>query len=1122
MTRSNAASGSVVPPLQPPQDPSQIPGNVYHVHPSDGPASVSVTPVLTHVNYHAWARSMRRALGVKNKYDFVDGTIPVPTPFDPSFKAWSRCNMIVHSWIMNSVEESIAKSIVYLDNAIDVWNELKERFSRGDFIRISELQVEIYSLKQGSRTVSEFFTALKILWEELEAYLPVPVCNCPHKCMCATGVGNARHQHSLLHVIRFLTGLNDTFDLVRSQILLMDPLPSINKIFSMVIQHERQFVAINGDLLVDESKAIVNASDSRRSYGRGRGYSSSHGRGSGFSTNSGSKKRICTFCGKDNHIVDNCYRKYGFPPHYGRNAEVSNVDCEDIAENNDAHSLKSTEKGTESFGLTKAQYERLVNLLQSTPSITPNSSTSAHANGASTSGMDSGASDHICSNLAFFDSYHDIIPIQVRMPNGTIAYAKIAGSVKFSSELLDKKSMKMIGSGELRDGLYYLNTKTKPKPIAAHTTSSQPSSSNTHIPKPALWHFRLGTKGVVLYDINNKNIFISRDIVHYDHILPYKTSNPTATWQYHSFDSDSSPIIHDLTDSSDLVIPPSIDNHDCDQNPLSQSPLVNTKSISQPTSNSNDTDNLTSITPADPSPTIQPTPPHRKSTRISTKPVHLSDYLCNQSSSSLVSSSSDAQTEPKDYKEASKHQCWIEAMNAEIGALNQNRTWVLVDQPANVKPIGSKWVYKVKHKADGSIERYKARLVAKGYNQIEGLDFFDTYSPVAKITTVRTLIALASIKSWHLHQMDVNNAFLHGELQEDVYMAIPQGVKVSKPNQVCKLLKSLYGLKQASRKWYERLTGLLVQQSYSQSSSDHSLFTLQHGHHFTALLVYVDDIILAGNTLEEINRIKQVMDAEFKIKDLGKLKYFLGIEVAHSSQGISICQRKYCLDLLSDTGLIGSKPAPTPFDPSTKLHQDSSAAYEDIEDWANCLDSRRSTSGYCFFLGSSLVSWRAKKQNTVSRSSSEAEYRALSFASCELQWLLFLLRDLGLQCTRAPVLYCDNQSAVHIASNPVFHERTKHLEIDCHFVHDKVLQGTFKLLPISSKSQIADFFTKPLPPKVFNMFISKLGMLNLYHTPACGRVTNMKDQPSLDAQAAEHDKDYEEHVEECILAVGGS
>ncbi|MCI19244.1 retrovirus-related pol polyprotein from transposon TNT 1-94, partial [Trifolium medium] len=186
--------------------------------------------------------------------------------------------MIVHSWIMNSVEDSIAQSIVYLDNAIDVWNELKERFSRGDFIRISELQVEIYSLKQASRSVSEFFTALKVLWEELEAYLPVPVCNCPRKCVCLTGVSNARTQHDLLRSIRFLTGLNDSFDLVRSQILLMDPLPPINKIFSMVIQYERQFAPVNVGSDLEESKVLVNASDARRSQGRGRG---SYGNGYG-------------------------------------------------------------------------------------------------------------------------------------------------------------------------------------------------------------------------------------------------------------------------------------------------------------------------------------------------------------------------------------------------------------------------------------------------------------------------------------------------------------------------------------------------------------------------------------------------------------------------------------------------------------------------------------------------------------------------------------------------------------------------------------------------------------------------------------------------------------------------
>jgi hypothetical protein len=139
-----------------PLDPSQQPGNVYYVHSSDGPSSVSISPKLTHSNYHSWTRLMRRALGAKNKYDFVDGTILVPTSFDPSFKAWARCNMLIHSWITNSVEDSIAQSIVYLDNPIDVWNELKERLSKGDYIRIYELHVEIYGLKQGTRSVSTF------------------------------------------------------------------------------------------------------------------------------------------------------------------------------------------------------------------------------------------------------------------------------------------------------------------------------------------------------------------------------------------------------------------------------------------------------------------------------------------------------------------------------------------------------------------------------------------------------------------------------------------------------------------------------------------------------------------------------------------------------------------------------------------------------------------------------------------------------------------------------------------------------------------------------------------------------------------------------------------------------
>jgi hypothetical protein len=567
-----------------------------------------------------------------------------------------------------------------------------------------------------------------------------------------------------------------------------------------------------------------------------------------------------------------------------------------------------------------------------------------------------------------------------------------------------------------------------------------------------------------------------------------------------------------------------------------------------------------------------------RSTRLKTVPTYLSDYICassnassNSSSSSSLYPISDYHTfdnlsakfhaytaslthtiEPKSYSEAVKFECWQKAMDDELDALSKTGTWSFVDLPPHTKPIGSKWVYKVKYKSDGSVERYKARLVAKGYTQIEGLDFFDTFSPVAKLTTVRLLLAVSSIKCWHLHQLDVNNAFLHGELQEDVYMVVPEGVTAPKPHQVCKLVKSMYGLKQASRKWYERLTSLLLHEGYKQSSSDYSLFTLQTDSSFTALLVYVDDVILAGTDLSEFTRIKGILDTQFKIKDLGPLKYFLGLEVAQSREGITVSQRKYCLDLLKDSGFLGSKPASTPLDPAVKLHNDAGKLYEDIPtyrrlvgrllyltntrpdisfavqqlsqflhkptmahynaacrvirylkhnpgrgllfprqsdlqllgfsdvDWAGCIETRRSVTGYCFFLGSSLISWKAKKQLTISRSSSEAEYRALSSSTCELIWLTFLMKDLNIVCSKPPVIYCDSQSAIHIASNPVFHERTKHLEIDCHLVREKVQQGVLRLLPISTDDQLADCLTKALSAPKFNSFISKLGLLDIY------------------------------------------
>ncbi|CAJ2644691.1 unnamed protein product [Trifolium pratense] len=337
--------------------PAPIPPNntdsFFYVHPSEGPNSVTVTPQLTGGNYLAWSRSMRRALGAKNKLAFLDRSIPIPDALDLNRSAWERCNHLVHSWIINSVSDSIAQTLVFHENAIDAWEDLQERFAKADRIRIVSLRSALHTLKQGNRSVLDYYTDMRALWEELNSHRPIPHCTCVHPCRCEAM--RAAHAYRLEdQIIQFLTGLNDSFSVVKTQVLLMDPLPTINKVYSLVVQEESNHALLNPVVSnSDDSNVLVNASDARRSFNRGKSPMHS-GKGKGDT-------RHCTFCDKNGHTVDWCYKKHGNPNiRSNTGVNLANSDNVDSTANGNTD-LVASSSGT---NISQEKYDQLVNLLQ--------------------------------------------------------------------------------------------------------------------------------------------------------------------------------------------------------------------------------------------------------------------------------------------------------------------------------------------------------------------------------------------------------------------------------------------------------------------------------------------------------------------------------------------------------------------------------------------------------------------------------------------------------------------------------------------------------------------------------------------------------------------------------------
>lgn len=288
-----------------------------------------------------------------------------------------------------------------------------------------------------------------------------------------------------------------------------------------------------------------------------------------------------------------------------------------------------------------------------------------------------------------------------------------------------------------------------------------------------------------------------------------------------------------------------------------------------------------------------------------------------------------ATSDPVHYKDAIHDPRWNNAMGTEVGALEGQHTWDIIELPPDKVAIGCKWVYRTKFNSDGTVERYKARLVILGNHQEEGVDYKETFDLVIQMNTVRILLEISVAKGWDLHQMDVHSAFLHGDLDEEVYMKLHPGFKTTGLNQVCKLRKSLYGLQQDQRCWFTKLSTALKKFGFQQNHSDYSLFTLKRGTYVIYVLVYIDDLVIRGSDAAVISNFKAYLSRQFHMKDLGVLKYFLCIEVAHIKDGIYLSQHKYALDIIKECGLLGARPINTPMEQNHVLARDKGAFFDD-------------------------------------------------------------------------------------------------------------------------------------------------------------------------------------------------
>ncbi|RVW46759.1 Retrovirus-related Pol polyprotein from transposon RE2 [Vitis vinifera] len=1090
--------------LSPPQS-LHVPWEVFF-YLSGGTTSRSEAVSLFRENYLSWSASVELwFMGQGYEDHLVTQEADIP---EVDRVQWRKIDAQLCSVLWQSVDPRILLHLQAYKTCFKFWTQAKGLYTN-DIQRLYKVASAIVHLSQQDLDLSTYIGQIASLKEQFLTVMPL-----------TPDVGAQQTQLDKFFMVLTLIGLRPDLEPIRDQILGSSSVPSLDDVFARLLRISSTQTLPSDS--ASDSSVLVSQTTSRG------GRSGTRGRG---------QRPHCTYCNKLGHTRDRCYQLHGRPPRTAHMAQSSDSPLPQPPSSSASQTSQASIASVAQPGNASA-------CLTHTSSLGPWI-------------LDSGASDHLSGNKDLFSSITTTSDLPtVTLANGSQTVAKGIGlalplpslpltsvlytpecpfnlisiskitrtlncSITFSDKfvtLQDRSTGKTIGIGRESQGLYHLTSDSSPAvcistdaPLLIHNRLGHPSLSKFQKMVPRFSTLsslpcescQLGKHTRVSFPkrLNNraKSPF---ELVHTDVWGPCRTASTLGFQYFVTFIDDYSRSQftsfmshHGILHQSSCAHTPqqngdklsakamkclflgysrlqkgyrcySLETHryfiSADVTFFEDSPFFSTTSESLPVSEvyhrrprvvaplpfpEAPADSLpipsASPAPALPSPNDLPIAV-RKGTRSTRNPHPIYNFLSYHRLSSPYS--------------------------------------------AFVSAISSVSLPKSTHEA------FPSRL-ATGNVKV---------GPDGQIASVRLLLSMAAMCSWPLYQLDIKNVLLHGDLAEEVYMEQPPGfVAQGESGLVCRLRRSLYGLKQSPRAWFNRFSSV-VQEFGMLRSSD------QDG----------------------IQKLKQHLFTHFQTKDLGKLKYFLGIEIAQSSSGVVLSQRKYALDILEETGqgeplgdpgryrrLVGKlnyltitrpdisfpvsvvsqflqSPCDSHWDAVIRILRyikstpGQGVLYENRghtqvvgytdADWAGSPTDRRSTSGYCVFIGGNLISWKSKKQDVVARSSAEAEYRAMALATCELIWLRHLLQELRFGKDEQMKLICDNQAALHIASNPVFHERTKHIEVDCHFIREKIASGCVATSFVNSNDQLADIFTKSLRGPRIKYICNKLGAYDVY------------------------------------------